>query len=101
MTTVVGWFLFGMFVWLCVIVMQAIQTRLAPELNDHSGASSSNHESSFLDDLGLDGGKRRMQREIDARDEQIADLKSRIEVLERIVTDRRYHFDDELRRSSR
>ncbi len=89
MGTVVGWFLFGMFVWGCVIVMQAFQNKVAPEMNNAMGLSNDD----WLDDLG--GAP---SQKLAERDREIADLKQRIEVLEAIVTDRRYNWESELRR---
>jgi len=47
------------------------------------------------DDFFGDGTAR---RQIADRDHEITELKQRIEVLEAIVTDRRYHWESELRR---
>jgi hypothetical protein len=87
---VLEWFLFGMFVWGCVICMSAIAHRLAP----NSGP----------DDRKRHRHRRHFWRnqeeptdtvvEDDPKDLEIRDLRKRIETLEAIVTDRRYQWDD-------
>lgn len=92
MLTVIEWFLFAMFVWGCVIAMEALQRRFAPEMG--SGC----------------GGKRRRRRQKaaaketsvfageDPKDKEIRELRERLQVLEVIVTDRRYQWDEDYRR---
>ena len=95
MSSVFGWFIFAMFVWGCCIVMQAFQRRVAPEMD-----SSGDWDWSGDGEQANPRTTRRMQREIDAREGDIADLKQRIEVLEAIVTDRRYQWDREFGRNN-
>ncbi len=90
-----GWVLFGFAVWGLCILMHAIQKRLAPEWN--SGEPGQNWWA-FL--WGEDEKKSaRAERSADPKDREIDELKKRIEILEAIVTDRRYQFDEELRNS--
>ena len=90
MSSVVAWFLFAMFVWGCVIVMQAFQNKVAPEMNSSMGFDDA------LDPFGDGAG---LRRDVADRDLEIEDLKQRIQVLEAIVTDRRYNWESELRRN--
>lgn len=85
MLTAFGWVLFGMAVWGLIIVMQALERRFAPELGT----------------LQEDGPQPPpAARTRDLRDqEEIAELRRRIETLEAIVTDRRYQWERELDRS--
>lgn len=88
MLTAFGWVVFGMAVWGLCIVMQAAERRFAPELGTM--------------DTGL--GRRRKAKETPtatAKDDEIAALKKRIEVLEAIVTDRRYQWDSEYHQTER
>lgn len=90
-----GWVLFGFAVWGLCIVMHAMQKRFAPEWN--SGQPGQNWWG-FL--WGDDEEKPSPQSHNTARkDQEIDDLKKRIEVLEAIVTDKHYQFDEEIRNS--
>lgn len=92
MSNVFGWVLFGFAVWGLVILLHALQRRFAPDLE---------HDENW--GFGSGRNQRRHQRrennEPDPRDEEIAQLKKRIETLEAIVTDKKFQFDQELNRS--
>ncbi len=96
MLTSFGWVCFGMAVWGLCILMQALQRRFAPELGRFLGTDQND-----VDDPGY--GRSPLGRQADskwaAKDAQIAELKQRIEVLEAIVTDRRYQWEQELQRN--
>ncbi len=91
MWTTFGWVCFGMAVWGLCIVMQALQRRFAPELDSFLGIGS---ESA----VAAPPRAPRSGVAADRRDQEIAQLKQRIEALEAIVTDRRYQWEQELRR---
>lgn len=97
MLSAFGWVLFGFAVWGLCIFMNALQKRFAPEWN--SGEPGQN----WWDFMwGTDSEKnqtRQSQQAAGSKDSEIDELKRRIEVLEAIVTDRGYQFDEELRRS--
>lgn len=84
------WFLFGMFVWCCVVCMSAVVDRLAPE-SGPGDRKRRRHRRSLWDSLN---GETETSEEEDPRDLEIRDLRQRIETLEAIVTDRRYQWDD-------
>ena len=93
MLTSFGWVCFGMAVWGLCILMQALQRRFAPELGSALGLGAES-----------DGGQPRHRRfhgagAADPRDKEIAELKQRVETLEAVITDRRYQWEQELRRS--
>jgi hypothetical protein len=93
MWTAFGWVCFGMAVWGLCILMQALQQRFAPELGS----------ACEMDDETQGRHTHRQRRQAgapDRRDREIAELKARIETLEAIVTDRRYQWEQELRRGS-
>ena len=91
---VLEWFLFGMFVWCCVLCMSAISRRLSPEMGPPHGERHRSHRPS--------GRNRSANAAAEARDDprdlEIRDLRKRIETLEAIITDRRYQWDDEFSR---
>ncbi len=90
-----GWVLFGFAVWGLCIVMHAVQKRFAPEWND--GKPGQNWWDFMWGEDVEKREKRQRHQSEDVKDQGIRDLKQRIEVLEAIVTDRRYQFDEELR----
>jgi len=92
MLTTFGWVCFGMAVWGLCILMQALQRRFAPELGAVMGMDAEPVHS-------RPQGQHRPARAVDPRDQEIAELKGRIEALEAIVTDRRYQWEQELQRS--
>jgi len=83
---VLEWFLFGMFVWGCCIVMSALSRKFAPEMDITPELTKG---------LGLTDreGSHSSHRHKDA---EIASLKQRIETLEAIVTDPKYRWDQEM-----
>ncbi len=92
-----GWVLFGFAVWGLCIVMHAIQKRFTPEWN--SGEPGQN----WWDFMWGEDNKKQhsggAEHKVNAKDREINELKKRVEILEAIVTDRRYQFDEELRNS--
>jgi hypothetical protein len=94
MTSVIQWFLFGMFVWGCCIVMNALARRFAPEMMTCDG-----HSPEMQDEL--DGHHQRRARRRsgatppDPRDIEIIELKQRVATLEAIVTDRKFQWEQE------
>ena len=87
MLTAFGWVVFGMAVWGLCIVMQAAERRFAPELGTMDDGSSKKAQP--------------QARSQDSKDKEIESLKKRIEVLEAIVTDRRYQWDSEFHQADR
>lgn len=93
MLSTFGWVLFGMAIWGLCILMSALQRRFAPEMGDDG------------EDWNLQGRRkpaardRRHAEELAVRDQELAQLRKRIETLETIVTDRRYQWEQELDRS--
>lgn len=91
------WFLFGMFVWGCCLVMQAFHRRVAPESGCGRPAGKrrkgSRARRAWSEDLGLGGGESEREAELQAEVER---LRKRIETLEAIVTDRKFQWDQEL-----
>lgn len=85
------WFLFGMFVWGCCIVMSAFSRRYAPELGDDKDTGSSKYDAMSDESFGS-GFQNRNSRKKDA---EIRELKERIETLEAIVTDQKYRWEQE------
>ena len=105
MTQVFGWFMFGMFVWGCCILMQAFQNRFAPELK--KAGLGLDERDLGLGGLGLGMGRRRRKAKAErreaeaeptAKDAEIAELRKRVEVLEAIVTDPKFQWEQDLRR---
>lgn len=96
-----GWVLFGFAVWGLCILMHTVQKRFAPEWNN--GEPGQNWWDFMWGDDGTKKEKHQSRRSANtsgnADDQDINELKRRIEVLEAIVTDRRYQFDEELRSS--
>ena len=88
MLTAFGWVVFGMAVWGLCIIMQAAERRFAPELGTMDTGSCKQRKSSATATVA-------------AKDEEIAALKKRVEVLEAIVTDRRYQWDSEYHQTER
>jgi hypothetical protein len=93
MWTAFGWVCFGMAIWGLCILMQALQQRFAPELGHASEMDGDSQSVRTHHQRRQAGGQ-------DARDREIAELRARIETLEAIVTDRRYQWEQELRRGS-
>ncbi len=90
------WFLFGMFVWGCCIVLQAFQRRVAPEGPGHRRKGRrSRARQAWRDACGTGAGGGASDREAELQTE-IDRLRKRIETLEAIVTDRKFQWDQEL-----
>ncbi len=96
MMSVLAWFLFGMFVWVCVLGMSALARKVTPE---HGRGRGSWHEDLFGGDwtgmgTGEDGKSRREQK----LEKEVDELKQRVQTLETIVTDRKFQWESELNR---
>ena len=87
-----GWVLFGMAVWGLCILMNALEHRFSPEKGTAAGSSWNMGQGSKRD------RRRRQAEELATRDQEIAELRKRVETLEAIVTDRRYQWEQELQR---
>lgn len=101
MGTAIQWFLFGMFVWACCLVMSAVERRLSPQTAENSDAGSTGTARRtrwwhFGLDEDLDETVEPAAEQA-AMAEEIAALKDRVATLEAIVTDRRYQWEDDLR----
>lgn len=95
------WFLFGMFVWGCCVVMQAFRRRVAPDTGTGHQAGrrrkGRHARRAWCEDLGLGGGETGREAELQ---EEIRALKKRIETLEAIVTDRKFQWNQEFNSSA-
>ncbi|MEM9531304.1 MAG: hypothetical protein AAGA23_10315 [Pseudomonadota bacterium] len=96
------WFLFGMFVWACCLVMSAVERRLSPQTAENADAGNIGKARRspwwhFGLDQGLDDPEEPSAEKQTAMAEEIAQLKDRVATLEAIVTDRRYQWEDDLR----
>jgi hypothetical protein len=93
MHSALSWFMFGMFVWGCCIVMSAVSRRLSPEMRDGSAcmprrnrAKRAHHRRS--------NGEGGSEAE-DPRDVEIRELKQRVATLEAIVTDPKFQWQQD------
>lgn len=93
MIQTVGWVLFGFGVWGLVILLHALQRRFAPDLD----RSSNNKSSDWGLGLGL-GDEDEENEKVSQLRAEIKELRQRVEVLEAIVTDKKYQFEQELNR---
>lgn len=96
MIQTIGWTLFGFAVWGLAILLHGLQSRFAPDMDKSSGkgsGSKSRFWGSSTEDEDWDGmgSERALKREL-------AELRRRVEVLETIVTDKKFQFDQELHR---
>ena len=97
----IAWVLFGFGVWGLAILLHALQRRFAPDMNrSDSHTHTRRGKKSSMWDLGLglgDDGE-----DIDEENErliaEVKELRQRVEVLEAIVTDKKFQFDQELNR---
>ena len=89
MSTAIGWVLFGFGVWALSILVHAFQQRVAPDMD--AGCDRSGDYTGGEGEARHGGGQR-----AGTRDREIRELRERVEVLEAIVTDRRYQFDEAL-----
>ena len=85
------WFMFAMFVWCCVLCMEAVEQRVAPGKAQARSARRRNRRY-FWRKTAEDPAAGAME---DPRELEIKELRERIETLEAIVTDRRYQWDEE------
>ena len=93
MHSALSWFMFGMFVWGCCIVMSAVSRRLAPEMSDGSARMPHRARSkkAYQRRAHGDGG---VAAE-DPRDVEIRELKKRVATLEAIVTDPKFQWQQD------
>lgn len=105
MWSVFGWVLFGFAIWALMLIMHVVQKRYAPEWNDSPRQQAGykpyrrNKARGFWDsmwDWGDDDDESFSAKEKAALEQEIHDLKERVKVLEAIVTDRRWQYDEEL-----
>jgi len=91
MSTAIGWVLFGFGVWALSILVHAFQRRVAPDMDAGCGFGHADVAESGSSGSGDE------RRKGSGREAEIRELRQRVEVLEAIVTDRRYQFDEALR----
>jgi hypothetical protein len=94
---VLGWFLLGMFIWGCCIVMEAFQNRFAPALNGGGGKKRRRKHRKRGKNMDFGGIANEMFGGEDPKDKEIRQLRERLEVLEAIVTDRRFQWEQDYR----
>ena len=85
------WFMFAMFVWCCVLCMEAVEQRVAPG-RVQARKDRRRNRGRFWRKTVIDAAP---PAEDDPRELEILELRKRIETLEAIVTDRRYQWDEE------
>ena len=97
MLNVLEWFLFGMFVWGCCIVMQALQNRIAPETGESCGPRRKRRRKrkARRERAAADDTADNVFTGEDPRDREIRELRERLQVLEAIVTDRRFQWEQD------
>lgn len=96
MFTAFQWFMFGMFVWCCVLCMEAVEQRVAPgkaQARSERRRKRRNRWRKTEDEPPV--AKPRDPREL-----ELKELRKRVETLEAIVTDRRYQWDEEYSKES-
>jgi len=106
--SVFGWVLIGFAIWALMLIMHVVQKRYAPEWNDTPNKSGRHklyrrsRARGFWDsmwDAGDDDDSEPSAEQAAALVEEIRALKERVKVLEAIVTDRSWQYDEELKRS--
>ena len=97
MFTALSWFLFGMFVWACCMVMSAVSRRLAPE-EGTTQQQSCRRDWFGTDWFGMGESVDESSEREEALQKEVAELRKRVETLETIVTDRKFQWEDELNR---
>ncbi len=103
MATALQWFLFGMFVWACCVLMSALESRVSAsgEARRQRRSADDRRPSwwrKLLDD-SWDGEEAEEPTDRErAMASEIVELKDRIATLEAIVTDRKFQWEDELRK---
>ena len=86
------WFMFGMFIWCCVVCMQAVEQRVAPGRAQARSERRRNRRKFWRKAHSTDSAETTETE--DARELELKELRKRIETLEAIVTDRRYQWDE-------
>jgi len=89
------WFMFGMFVWCCVICMEAVEQRVAPGRAKARSERRMRRRSRYKRACGIHSQVNEEPSKDDTREEELVQLRKRIETLEAIITDRRYQWDEE------
>ncbi len=97
MLDVLGWFLLGMFIWGCCIVMEAFQKRVAPEMSSGCGSKRRRNRRKKRGKVDFGNMASEMFGGEDPKDKEIRQLRERLEVLEAIVTDRRFQWEQDYR----
>ena len=87
------WFMFGMFVWCCVVCMEAVEQRVAPG-RAQARSNRRNKRRKFWR-KSQSTASTQIEEPEDSRELELKELRKRIETLEAIVTDRRYQWDEE------
>ena len=100
MATVLQWFLFGMFVWACCLLMSALEARVSASGEDRKQRQPKARRGAWWQQLMGDGSENIATEAPTEREQamaaEIVELKDRIATLEAIVTDRKYQWEDEL-----
>lgn len=110
MWSLFGWVLFGFAIWALMLIKHVVQKRYAPEWNGSSrqqgahkpyrrNTGRNTRRSGFWDSMwdgGDDDDESLSGSERAALEQEISDLKERVKVLEAIVTDRSWQFEQEL-----
>ncbi|MFK7955323.1 MAG: hypothetical protein AB8B96_04450 [Lysobacterales bacterium] len=106
MISAIQWFLFAMFVWACVLLMSALESRVTAsgqarkaQRDDDKTARQSWWQSLLTDDDPKQDVSQPSNRENEMTAE-IVELKDRIATLEAIVTDRKFQWEEELNKPS-
>ena len=95
MSAAIQWFLFGMFVWGCCLLMNAIAQRFAPE-GGHTSRKARRRQR-HRDWFGM-GEEEQATPEPSDLEKEVAQLRERVATLEAIVTDRKYQWEQDLNR---
>ncbi len=93
MFNVLGWFAVGMLIWLCCTLMSMLHTKLAPEtgeLNNNDGKHKSRR--------GLRAENQKLRGALATKENEVADLRKRVETLEAIVTDSKFQWEQEFKK---
>lgn len=99
MISALQWFLFGMFVWGCCLLMSAVAERVTAGGASQGSKRQSRRHRWRRDWFGETEAEAEPQSENEARLEaELAQLRKRVETLETIVTDRKFQWEQELNR---
>lgn len=93
MFTALQWFLFGMFIWGCCLLMSAISDRVTAAGPGEKRATGRSRHGWF--GTGMEADE---EADDAALREEIASLRKRVETLEAIVTDRKFQWEQDLNR---